>query len=261
MKQINDLLDAKLIEEHKLKEKRNYLGASMLGDECIRKVQLQYMKHDANFSAQNLRTFDIGNCLESLIFKWMIFAGFDLRVRNENGKQFGFSIANGKIAGHCDGIIFGFPPELKSNKFDMLSSSISFASVEQSAIHTGEIIGSMPQALWECKTMNNKNWNDTAKRGVLVSKPTYYVQVQLYMAYLNLDENPCLFTALNKDTSEVYHEFIPFDAETAQKYSDRAVQIIKATESNELLPRLSNDSSHFKCKMCGFRNVCWGDAQ
>ncbi|GHT96856.1 hypothetical protein FACS1894122_15560 [Alphaproteobacteria bacterium] len=58
-----------------------------------------------------------------------------------------------------------------------------------------------------------------------------------------------------------YHEFIPFDAETAQKYSDRAVQIIKATESNELLPRLSNDSSFFKCKMCGFKNVCWGDAQ
>ncbi|GHU13318.1 hypothetical protein FACS189449_08530 [Alphaproteobacteria bacterium] len=245
MKQINDLLDAKLIEEHKLKEKRNYLGASMLGDECVRKVQLQYMKHDANFSAQNLRTFDIGNYLESLIFKWMIFAGFDLRVRNENGRQFGFSIADGKIAGHCDGIIFGFPPELKSKEF----ASAAKQSRPGSAW------------LWECKTMNNKSWNDTAKRGVLVSKPTYYVQVQLYMAYLNLDENPCLFTALNKDTSEVYHEFIQFDAETAQKYSDRAVQIIKATESNELLSRLSNDSSHFKCKMCGFRNVCWGDAQ
>ena len=106
--------------------------------------------------------------------------------------------------------------------------------------------------------MSNKSWNDTAKRGVLVSKPTYYTQVQLYMAYMNLDENPCLFTALNKDTSEIHHELIPFDVECAQRYSDRAAQIIKASENNELLPCISGDSSFFKCKMCGFRNQCFG---
>jgi hypothetical protein len=106
--------------------------------------------------------------------------------------------------------------------------------------------------------MNDKSWNDTKKRGVLVSKPIYYVQVQLYMTYLNLDKNPCIFTALNKDTSELYHELIPFDAEAAQRYSDRAVSIIKATENNELLPKISNDSSFFKCKMCAFRNECHG---
>jgi hypothetical protein len=109
--------------------------------------------------------------------------------------------------------------------------------------------------------MNNKSWNDTQKRGVLVSKPIYYVQVMLYMAYMSLDENPCLFTALNKDTSELYHELILFDAEAAQRYSDRAVQIIKATENDELLPCVSNDSSFFKCKMCGFRSECFGDAK
>jgi hypothetical protein len=109
--------------------------------------------------------------------------------------------------------------------------------------------------------MNNKSWTDTAKRGVLVTKPLYYAQVQLYMAYMSLDENPCLFTALNKDSSELYHELIPFDAEVAQRYSDRAVQIIKASENNELMPRVSRDPSFFKCKMCGFRNECWGGAK
>jgi hypothetical protein len=228
MQKINDLLDAKLLQKHAELEKRNYLGASMLGDECIRKVQLQYMKREVDCSAQNLRTFGIGHCLEDLIAEWMILAGFDLRTRNENGKQFGFSIADGKIAGHVDGIIQNGPDFCKY------------------------------PCLWECKTMNNKSWNDTQKRGVLVSKPIYYAQVQLYMAYMNLDENPCLFTALNKDTSELYHELIPFDAEAAQRYSDRAAQIIKATESNELLPCISNDPSFFKCKMCRFRGECFG---
>jgi hypothetical protein len=109
--------------------------------------------------------------------------------------------------------------------------------------------------------MNDKSWNDTKKRGVLVSKPIYFSQIQLYMAYMNLDQNPCLFTALNKDTSELYHELIPFDAEAAQRYSDRAVNIIKATENNELMPCISNDSSFYRCKMCGFRNECHGGAK
>jgi hypothetical protein len=239
--QINEILDAKLLEQHKNQEKREYLGASMLGDECVRKIQLQCMKHEIDVTAQNVRTFAIGHHLETLIAEWMILAGFDLKTKDENGEQFGFSIAGGKIAGHVDGIIYGFPSEIAED----------FASAANKT---------RPGAawLWECKTLNNKSWNDTAKRGVLVSKQLYYAQVQLYMAYLNLDENPCVFTALNKDTSELYFELIPFDAECAQRYSDRAVQIIKASENDELLPCISSDSSFFKCKMCGFRKQCFG---
>jgi hypothetical protein len=187
------------------------------------------MKHGSDISAQNLRTFAIGHCLESLIAEWIKLAEFDLRTRNENGEQFGFSAADGKLKGHVDGIICGGPNFCKY------------------------------PSLWECKTMNNKSCTDTAKRGVLVTKPLYFAQVQLYMAYMSLDENPCLFTALNKDTSELYHELIPFDAEAAQRYYDRAVQIIKASENNELMPCISSDSSFYRCKMCGFRNECWGE--
>ncbi|MDR3187121.1 MAG: hypothetical protein LBT63_01675 [Holosporaceae bacterium] len=226
MQQINDLLDAKLLENHRNQEKRDYLGASIIGGDCLRQIQLQYMQKEQEFSAQTLRTFAIGHCLEDLIADWMILAGFDLRTRDENGEQFGFSTAEGKLKGHVDGIIFGGPDFCKY------------------------------PALWECKTLNNKSWNDTAKRGVLVTKSLYFAQVQLYMTYLNLDENPCLFTALNKDTSELYHELIAFDAEAAQRYSDRAVQIIKASENNEMMPCISSDSSFYKCKMCSYRQEC-----
>jgi hypothetical protein len=224
--QINNLLDVKIIEERRKQWKRNYLGASIIGDECLRKIQLQYMQNNPNFSAQILRTFDIGSHLEGLVAEWLRIAGFDLRTQNDNGEQFGFSTADGKIAGHCDGIIYGNP--------------LDFCC----------------PCLWECKTMNNKNWNDTKKRGVQISKPIYYVQVQLYMAYMNLDENPCLFTILNKDSSELYHELIPFDAETAQRYSDRAMLIIQASKNNELLPRISNDPSFYRCKMCAHQKSC-----
>lgn len=229
MLNLNDIVDSKLLEQYHTEEKRSYLGASSIGDECIRKVQLQYMQKDQKVSAKQVRTFDIGHCLEDLVIKWLRIAGFDLKTRNEKGEQFGFSVANGKFAGHVDGLIYSFPEEFPD---------------EQEGV-----------SLLEIKTMNNKSWNDTQKRGVLVSKPVYYSQVQLYMAYMNLDR--CLFVALNKDISDLYFEIIPFDPGMAQKYSDRAVQIIKATENNELLPCVSGDSSFFLCKMCGFRDHCW----
>ena len=229
MQRINEILDAQIIERHKLQKKRDYLGVSSIGDECLRKVQLQYEGKEAEFSASTLRTFDIGHCLEDLMAEWLRIAGFDLKTKNENGEQFGFSTAEGRIKGHVDGIIHSFPEELEKN-------------------------GLRSQTLWECKTLNQKSWQETAKKGLMLTKPIYFAQVQLYMAYLGLEQ--CLFTALNKDSSELYFELIPFDSEAAQKYSDRAVQIIQASKNNEQMPCISADPSFFKCKMCGFRNVC-----
>ena len=42
MQKINEILDAKIIENHKQQKKRDYLGVSSIGDDCMRKVQLQY---------------------------------------------------------------------------------------------------------------------------------------------------------------------------------------------------------------------------
>lgn len=227
MQQLSEILDAKLIARHKSQEKRTYLGASMIGDECARKVQMQFLGKEEEVSAQTLRTFDIGHVLEDLVAQWLMIAGIDLKTRDEKGQQFGFSVASSKIQGHVDGIIVGASATIPGLKFP---------------------------ALWECKTLNESSWKDTAKRGVLVSKPLYYAQIQLYMAYMNLEN--CLFTALNKNDSQLYFEWVQFDTEAAQRYSDRAVQIIKASENKEFMPCISRDPSFFKCKMCGFREAC-----
>ncbi len=49
------------------------------------------------------------------------------------------------------------------------------------------------------------------------------------MAFMKLTDNLCWFTSVNKDTAEVWHEFVGYDAEVAQQYSDRAYEIIMAT--------------------------------
>ena len=116
--------------------------------------------------------------------------------------------------------------------------------------------------LWECKSLNAKSWKDTVKRGVAKSKPVYAAQMATYQAYMEgsvpgISKNPALFTAINKDTAELYFELVPFDTSLAQKVSDRAVTILKAAEVGELLPRHTADPEHFECRFCAYRNRCW----
>jgi hypothetical protein len=77
------------------------------------------------------------------------------------------------------------------------------------------------------------------------------------MAYMELTENPALFTALNKDTSELYFESVAFDPQTAQDASDRGARIVEASLAGEILPRVSADSSFYLCKWCAWSDRCW----
>lgn len=242
---LNDVVDAALINENATRPRREYLGGSRLGHACERALQFEFAQapkdEGADFPGRTLRIFAIGHALEDLAIKWLRAAGLDLYTRKGNdpdGQQFGFSVAGGRIRGHADGIIAGAPEALKLG---------------------------VP-ALWECKTMNAKNWRETVKSGVAVAKPIYAAQIALYQAYMDasipgLAQNPALFTAINKDTAELHHELVPFNAELAQRMSDRAVRILRATDAGELLPRLARERDHFECRMCAWANRCWGLAQ
>ena len=110
--------------------------------------------------------------------------------------------------------------------------------------------------------MNAKSWKDTVKKGLAASKPVYAAQVAVYQAYMEatvpgISKNPALFTAINKDTSEIYHELVPFDGGLAQKMSDKGVRIIQATEAGELLPRIAQSADFFECKFCDWSDRCW----
>ncbi|MBF0153233.1 MAG: hypothetical protein HQL64_05785, partial [Magnetococcales bacterium] len=87
-------------------------------------------------------------------------------------------------------------------------------------------------------------------------------QIATYQAYMEtavpgITVNPALFTAINKNTAELHFELVPFDAALAQRMTDRAVRILQATEAQELLPRISRESTHFECRMCSFQDRCW----
>jgi hypothetical protein len=87
--------------------------------------------------------------------------------------------------------------------------------------------------------------------------PQYAAQISLYQAYLDVT-NPALFTVTNADTCEWLHFLVPFNAERAQYWSDRAVNIIEATRAGELLPRAFDDPEDWRCRLCPHKERCWG---
>jgi hypothetical protein len=234
---INDLIDKALTKESENQQPRDYLGASRLGVNCSRALQFEYTDtpkdDDQNFTGKTLRIFQAGHVFEDLAIKWLRDAGFELITNRQNGSQFGFNVAQGKIKGHIDGVIIDAPESL----------NLSFPM------------------LWECKSLNNKSFKDTVKKGLAISKTIYASQIAIYQAYMegsihNISKNPAFFTAINKDTAEIYFELIPFDKTLAQNMSDKAVKILKATEAHELLPKISNDPAYFECKFCPWQMRC-----
>jgi hypothetical protein len=227
---INTLLDAALTAERQAVPPRDYLGASRIGEPCSRRLVYEFTgtppDEGRDFDGRTLRIFEAGHVFEALSIRWLRAAGFNLRTRKGDGGQFGFAVAGGKFRGHIDGVIVDGPD-----------------------------IGISWPALWEHKALNTKSWNDLMKRGLHESKPLYYAQVQIYMAYLEVPVT--LFTALNKDTEELFHEVVPFDPATAQGLSDKAVEIIRAVRAQELLPRIAAEPSFYLCQFCPFVRRCW----
>jgi len=235
---ITSLIDKALTDSQKEQTPRHYLGGSRLGVNCSRALQYEYLNTpmDEPFSGKLLRIFALGHIFEELAIDWIRNAGFDLITEKADGHQFGFSVAQGRIKGHIDGVIINAPAGL----------GLSFPM------------------LWECKSLNHKSWTHLSKYGLAKSKPVYAAQVATYQAYMEgsirgICNNPALFTAINKDTAEFYFELVPFDRALAQKLSDRAVNILRASEAGETLPPISLDPDYFECRFCNYTKRCHGD--
>ena len=246
---INAVIDAALIERRKQEPIRHYLGASQIGEPCLRKLCYSYARTPVDegraLTARSIRIFDTGHAGEDAIAlemgaddvpqtdffrasaaRWFSDAGFRLVTRDKDGEQFGFKAIEGRFAGHMDGTITKGP-------------------VDEIPYPVG----------WEHKALNVKNWNKIKKHGVKESSPLYYGQMQIYMAYMEL--HAFLFTATNKNTQELNHELVPYDARAAQMLSDKAVSVILSVEAGELLPRMTDNSDFYLCKWCDWRKRCW----
>jgi hypothetical protein len=202
-----------------------YLGASIVGHPCLRRIQFDWWCKPV-LPARTREIFDRGHYFEERARRHLAAIGF----RFAPPETLAFSAAGGAFRGHADGIIFHGP--------DLPGAYLIYPLV------------------WEHKAVNTKNWRAVERDGLEKTFPQYAAQVALYQAYLDVT-NPALFTVTNADTCEWLHFLVPFNAERAQLWSDRAVNIIEATRAGELLPRGFDDPEDWRCRMCSHKERCW----
>lgn len=213
------------------KDSRDYLGASLIGDQCARKIWYEYNKYPrAPFDADSLMNFEDGHRTEELTAKRLrMVQGVELYTHDENGNQFGFSHFNGKFKGHADGVIRGL---LQAPK----------------AWH-----------VWENKACGQKKFDEFVKltekydeKSVLQKwNEQYFVQAQILMHFLKIDRH-YLTVALagGRDYASCRTNY---QAEIAEKTIDKAEKIINAKVEPE---RISNKKDFFICSWCDFRDIC-----
>lgn len=223
---IVDLLDAALKSSRDAEPRRKYLGASIMGDDCGRKIAYQWHGRKPDFPGRLFRIFDMGHFGEEYLASYFRMAGFTMVTHKEDGKQISFADANGLIKGHCDGVFTAGPDVIPY------------------------------PALWECKMVNDNQFGQFKSKGVKRWKPTYYGQCQLYMAHFDLKQT--LFTVMNKNDSEIHLEMVPFNQADAQNISDRGFKIIESQRPTDF-PRISDRKEDFRCKWCDFKEECWSD--
>lgn len=207
---------------------RSHLGASLLGDPCMRKLWytfrwVKYKKH----SGRLYRLFNRGHKEEARFCEWL--RGIDVRVRefDDNGDQFRFSGVDGHFGGSLDGIAdllkaYNIPNELL---------------LEFKTSCTGAI------------------FNKLLDFGVKHAKPVHFAQMSIYG--MKHGFKYALYMVINKNDDNLHVEIVELDHDLARDFERKAAEIINSQEEP---PRLHENQTHFDCKYCcDYRSVCWDD--
>lgn len=205
---------------------RRHQGASGIGNECAREIQLKWKWVDIpQFDERILRLFNRGH-LEEARFLAMLKCLPDVQLWyvTPEGGQFKFSDWGGHYGSALDGIAVGIP--------DLPPGAACYT---------------------EFKTSGSKAFAQIKAKGCQESKYEHYVQMNQCMKYYNLPYS--LYIVVNKDTDELYAEIITYDADNAERYKNRAGEIIFTTDP---LPRISSNPTFWKCKFCDVKPVCHG---
>ena len=205
---------------------RPHLGASLIGHACERFLWLTFRWVDAKkFDGRMLRLFKAGQDFEPRIVAELRRIGVEVHEVGPDGKQWRVSDIGGHFGGSMDGAARGFAEAPKT------------------------------WAVTEYKTHNAKSFADLIKQGVRKSKPQHWAQMTVYMGLTGMER--AMYIGENKDTSELYTEWVHFDADEFAKLKARAERVIRAAEPPL---RISEDPSWWTCKLCDFHAHCHGEA-
>ncbi len=226
-----DLINAAL-ERNQDKEHRTHLGASVMGNKCLRECWYVFRwAFKELHEGRMLRLFDRGHQEEHRFRAWIEDAGIEfwpvdtsLPVDPITGKhpQFRVSDHGGHFGGSLDGIGRGSPD---------LPPGVHF--------------------LFEFKTHNDASFKNLVREGLCGSKPEHFVQTQIYMRKKGLQW--CIYLGINKNDDDIFPEVISCNTAEADRLIGRAGQVVASPVPPARITERKND---FLCKWCNFKEIC-----
>lgn len=204
--------------------RRNYLGASEIGEPCGRRLWYKFRWCvDEKFPGRMYRLFDRGQREEAAFVKDLRAIGCEVHDVDENGNQFAIEDCNGHFRGHMDGVALGIPTAEKT------------------------------WHLLEFKTHSAKSFRKL-RSGVQVAHPKHYAQMQVYMRKGELTR--ALYMAVNKDDDSIHAERVRLDIEFADKLLEKAQRIIESPVPPHKCGTGYDDEV---CKYCPAKTLCHGN--
>ena len=205
---------------------RPHLGASEIGDECLRRLWYSFRwAETASWSGQMLRVFDHGKREEPRVEHDLKSIGCEVCTEDENGAQWRVEALGGHFAGSLDGAVRWLPEAPK----------------------TWHVL--------EVKTANDKSWKELSKKGLKGAQYRHWAQVQIYMHLTDMVR--AAYISVNKNDDSIYLERVEHDKDAAEALLERARNVITSPEPP---PRINEDAEWFQCKMCRFSSICHGTA-
>jgi hypothetical protein len=205
--------------------KRRHLGASALGDKCMRNIWYDFRWYFTGMKdGRILRLFNTGKREEIRVVENLLNLGFMLFTENDFGRQIECRDSSGHIGGSVDGIIYHIPAKYGSLDAD--------------------------KCILEIKTHSEKNFRKLTG-GIKNNFPKHYTQVQVYMGLMNI---PCsLYVGVNKNTDEMYFEMVHYDKFEHDRVYSLAKDVLLAPTPPD---RIRENPTWFECKMCKFHDIC-----
>lgn len=219
-----------LIDDNLKEPPRDYLGASGVADECSRKAWYGLQGFKQKFDADSLMKISDGHTTEEKINGWIKkIPGIELYTHDSSGNQYGFSDLDGKYKGHYDGIIRGIPQSPNTwHIYEVKCVGEKYFKELKKAVDTyGE-----KDAI--------KNWREV-----------YYGQAVTYMWYEKLTRH--ITIVATPGARELMTVRTEANAKYAKALREKARRIIETKEPPQ---KISNSETYFKCRMCGFRDIC-----
>jgi hypothetical protein len=185
--------------------RRGHLGSSGAGHPCDRKIWMDFRwVTDPQHDARLLALFERGHLEEDRFVAGLRAAGVTVwEVNPDTSEQ--WRVKWGHVGGSCDGVA-QMDGILEGKKF-----------------------------LLEFKTHSVKSFARLKAKKVRSSKKEHWIQMQLYMLGMGLEF--AYYMAVEKNSDDLYTEFVAFDESAAKKALERVVGIVNATEAPSILDK------------------------